>query len=235
MSIYEDEFESADAALDAIKSSIEERNGKFIVGGDLRKAFDNAGSNASESKKYRERAQKAERESREYQEKLAAKEAEIEELEKLDPRESQKQLQEYAREKAALARQLDAATKSVVPLQEQIAKYQAAERDTKIVSALRDEATRLGIRPEALRDVERLKSSFQFDSENGSIFDAEGRDVAAALAAELKASPHWLPTSQGGGSTGGAVAKTDAESKRAAFDAAEKNGDFLTMISATLQ
>lgn len=235
MSIFDETFENEEAALNALKEALEERDGKFVVGGDLRKTFENAVGNATDSQKQRRRAQDAEASLRELKTSLAAKEAELDEILKLNPQETQKQLQEIAREKAALVAKLKLESDQLAPLQERLANYEKNERNAKIASALRDAAKTLGVRPEALRDVERLASAFSVDPNDETIRDSQGRDVATVVAEELKASPHWLPTSQGGGSTGSnAIPKTDADAKRDAFDAAEKKGDFLSMISATL-
>ena len=44
MGVYEDEFDSIEDAVEALKGAIEERDGKFVVGGELRKAFKEAGT-----------------------------------------------------------------------------------------------------------------------------------------------------------------------------------------------
>lgn len=72
----------------------------------------------------------------------------------------------------------------------------------KIKEALHDEAKRLGIRVEAIRDVERLAPEFTVD-DSGNVVSNNGRSVHEVLEAEKILSPHWLPASRGGGSSPG--------------------------------
>lgn len=176
MSIFDETFENEEAALNALKEALEERDGKIVVGGDLRKTFENAVGNATDSQKQRRRAQDAEASLRELKTSLAAKEAELDEILKLNPQETQKQLQEIAREKAALVAKLKLESDQLAPLQERLANYEKNERNAKIASALRDAAKTLGVRPEALRDVERLASAFSVDPNDETIRDSQGRD-----------------------------------------------------------
>ena len=48
MGVYDDTFDSVEDAVEALKGAIEERDGKFVVDGELRKAFKEAGTNASD-------------------------------------------------------------------------------------------------------------------------------------------------------------------------------------------
>ena len=229
MGVYEDEFDSIEDAVEALKGAIEERDGKFVVGGELRKAFKEAGTNAFESKKYRERARRAEGERDEFKSKFEETSARLESVLATKPEETQAKLEEFARQKAELEKQV----RDLPTLRERIAGYERAEETAKIRDALRDAASTLGIRPEATRDVERLAGLFSVDKLDGSIRDAQGDDVATVLAAELKASPHWLPTSQGGGSTGGTSApRSAAEKAEEDYRKAKEAGDVEGMLRA---
>lgn len=228
--IFNQEFETREAALEALGEAVEERGGKFTVGGFLRKAYNDAGKNAEESKKYRTRAQSAEEKTRELETQLNEKQAQLQELLNLKPEELRAQLEEAAREKGSLKNKIDELSKALEPLKAENAAFKARENEVKIVDALRRAAAELGVRAEATRDVERLKALFAVSSENGDILDANGRDVKTVVAAELKESPHWLPQSTGGGSTGGG--KTGgASSQSSAYNEAREKGDVAKMIA----
>lgn len=47
MGVYDDTFDSVEEAVEALKGAIEERDGKFVVGGELRKRLGRAGLVAS--------------------------------------------------------------------------------------------------------------------------------------------------------------------------------------------
>lgn len=229
--IFSQTFDTREAALEALGGALEERDGKFSVGGTLRKAFDDAGENAKESQKYRTRAQTAEKTARDLESQLNETKAQLQELLNLKPEELRGQLEESARERGKLKNQLDELTKALEPLKAENEAFKAREAEAKIVDALRQAAAELGVRAEATRDVERLKALFAVSSESGEILDASGRDVKAVVAAELKESPHWLPQSTGGGSTGGGAAGAP-NTLEGRYNDAKARGDVAGMLAA---
>lgn len=231
MGIFEEKFETKDAALEALTACLVEADGKFAVGGELGDVYKKRGKEIQETQKMRDRAQKAEAELLEAKEKNATIQAQLEEMQKLNPAELQEKINAFATEKGSLKAQLDRALKEAEPLRQQIAAFQKRENDAKIADALRAAATELGIRPEAVRDVERLATLFSV-GEDGTITDAAGADPKAVVTAEFKRSPHWQPQSTPGGSQGSGGATTGGTSN--AWSDAQKAGDVVGMIGAKL-
>lgn len=231
MGIFEENFETKDKALEALAACLVETDGKFSVGGELADAYKKYGKEVAASKGYRERAQKAETELRDAKEQNATIQAQLEELQKLNPAELQEKINAFATEKGSLKAQLDKALKEAEPLRQQVAAFQKRENDAKIADALRAAATELGIRPEAVRDVERLATLFSV-GEDGTITDAAGADPKAVVTAEFKRSPHWQPQSTPGGSQGSGGATTGGANS--AWNAAREAGDVEGMITAKL-
>ncbi|MBR4835085.1 MAG: hypothetical protein IKU86_12260 [Thermoguttaceae bacterium] len=231
MGIFEEKFETKDAALDALTACLVETDGKFSVGGELADAYKKYGKEVAASKGYRERAQKAETELRDAKEQNATIQAQLDEMQKLNPAELQEKINAFATEKGSLKAQLDKALKEAEPLRQQIAAYQKRENDAKIADALRAAATELGVRQEAHKDVLRLATSFAVN-ENGDVLTADGQDAKAVVAAELKTSPHWQPQSTPGGSQGSGGATTGGANS--AWNAAREAGDVEAMITAKL-
>lgn len=228
--IFEQVFDTREALLEALGNEVSETDGKFSVGGALRKTFEANGANIAESAKYRKRAQEAEAKTRELEAALGDVRAQLQEVLNMKPEELRGQLEEAAREKGRLKNQLEELTKTLEPLKAENASYKARENESKIVEALRQAAAELGVRAEAKRDVERLKTLFAVSEESGDILDANGRDVKSVVADELKLSPHWAPQSTGGGSTGSG-STGGAPSQSTAYDEARKRGDVAKMIA----
>ena len=98
----------------------------------------------------------------------------------------------------------------IEPLNRLIADYKRKEDDRTIDKALVDEAVRLGVRPEAMRDV-MFRRSMLTVSDLGTVQTKEGGiGVAEFMKSEYDASPLWHPQSQGGGSAPGAPSKADS-------------------------
>ncbi|MDD3588317.1 MAG: hypothetical protein PHQ75_14140 [Thermoguttaceae bacterium] len=96
----------------------------------------------------------------------------------------------------------------------------------KIKEALHEEAKRLGIRAEAIRDVERLAPEF-IVNDSGEVVSSNGRSVHEILDAEKALSPHWLPASRGGGSFPGNISQNGNE----LFEQARLEHDLRAMIA----
>ncbi len=116
----------------------------------------------------------------------------------------------------------------IEPLNRLIADYKRKEDERTIDKALIDEAAKLGVRPEAMRDV-MFRRSMLAVSDLGTVQTKEGGiGVAEFMKAEYDASPLWHPQSQGGGSAPGAPSKADgAELYREAV----RKKDFEGMIA----
>ena len=96
----------------------------------------------------------------------------------------------------------------------------------KIKEALHEEAKLLGIRAEAIRDVERLAPEFVVN-ESGEVVSSNGRTVHEILDAEKALSPHWLPASRGGGSFPGQLSVNGND----LFEQARLEHDLRAMIA----
>lgn len=183
----------------------------------------------NQSKRYRQRAQEAENKAAELETQLQRVQAEKEEIEKLNPEEQQKAIQKLASELGTLKADKAALEKTLEPLKNQVQAYQQNETRQKIEQSLTEVANQLGIRSEAIRDVKRLASALKLDPDTGDVFTADGNTpVDAFLKSELSASPHWLPTSVGGGSSPG-VGPATMDGKLL-FEQAKQSKNILEMV-----
>lgn len=213
--------------LSAIEKEIKEESDdsgavSYTVDGGL-------GSEISQSKRYRQRAQDAENELSELKTQLGRIQAEKEEFERLNPEKQQETIKNLVKELGTVKADKAALEKTLEPLKNQVETYQRNETRQKIEQSLTDVANQLGIRPEAIRDVKRLANALKFDPETGEVRTVDGSTpVDAFLKSELAASPHWLPTSVGGGSSPGTGPQT--LSKQMLFEQAKKAGNVSEMI-----
>ena len=116
----------------------------------------------------------------------------------------------------------------IEPLNRLIADYKRKEDERTIEQALIDEAARLGVRPEAMRDVMFRRSMLEV-SDLGTVCTKEGGiGVAEFMKSEYDASPLWHPVSRGGGSSPGADAKADSGEL---YREAIRNKDFEGMLA----
>lgn len=220
-------FATREELLSAIEKEIKEESDdsgavSYTVDGGL-------GSEISQSKRYRQRAQDAENELSELKTQLGRIQAEKEEFERLNPEKQQETIKNLVKELGTVKADKAALEKTLEPLKNQVETYQRNETRQKIEQSLTDVANQLGIRPEAIRDVKRLANALKFDAETGTVSTVDGETpVDAFLKSELAASPHWLPTSVGGGSSPGiGNGKLD---ERALYEKAKKDGNVGEML-----
>ncbi len=226
--IFNQSFETRDELNKALDAQIVEKDGAFVVGGDLARAFDDARKNGEESKKYRNRAQAAEKSLAEANDERDGLQSRLNALLELKPEETRARLQEFAAEKA----RLESEVKELPALKAKIEAYESQRKQATIRDELRDAARALNVREEALRDVDRLSALFDVDEIDGSIRTRDGgKSASEALAAEIALSPHWLKPSTSGGAVGSSNVVSSGEEKRAqSYDEARQKGDVLSMI-----
>ena len=226
MAIFGKRFSTKDELLKAFEAEIKEETDDS--GGVSYTLDGGMGNEIAQSKRYRQRAQDAENELSELKTQLAQDQAEKEEFERLNPEKQQETIKNLIKEVSTLKTEKASLEKSVEPLKNQVEAYQRNETRQKIEQSLTDVAASLGIRPEAMRDVKRLANTLKLDAETGKVFADENTPVDVFLKSELAASPHWLPTSVGGGSSPGiGNGKLD---ERALYEQAKKDGNVGEML-----
>lgn len=224
-------YKSLDELTDAIKSQVKNENGEFFLPEPKTDATEiqaRLDKEIESNKKYRQRAQEAERSNEDLKATLDQKEALINELNGINPVEIREKAQKLASEISEAKTRADKLEKENGPLREQLAGYQKKEREYSIKKALVDEATKLGVRQEAFRDVERLASQIKIDEVDGVMYSSDGKRIADFLAGEVKQSPHWLPVSAGGNSSAGT---SGIDSRAEKYAAAQKIGNISEMIA----
>lgn len=114
-------------------------------------------------------------------------------------KEDQEAIKMYSHENEGLHAQNEELKQELEDLQKEIENYRQKEVQESVRKTLQDEASKLGIRSEAMRDVERLIYLIK-ENEDGSLTTEDGLTIVELLKKELSLSPHWLPNSQAGGS-----------------------------------
>ncbi len=224
-------YKSLDELFDAIKSQVKNENGEYFIpepktdSGELQARLD---KEIESNKKYRQRAQEAERTAEELKNTVSQKESLITELNGINPSEMREKAQKLATEIAEAKARAEKLEKENVPLREELEKFKSRDREMTIKKALVEEATKLGVRPEAFRDVERLASQIKVDEVDGLLYSTDGKRLADFVTNEIKQSPHWLPVSAGGNSSSGNAGLDNRTEK---FAAAQKEGNIAEMIA----
>ena len=223
-------FGSREELIKALDAEIEvsEENGGTVYSID-----GGIGREAAQSQGYRQRAQKAEKERDQAVLELSRVTAEMEEVEKLNPHGQKEVISGLTKEIAALKVENKKLTEEREPLRTKLGDYEKRETTRTIERALEEAATEIGVRKEALRDVRRLASLLKVDSETGEVSTTDGNvPVRDFVQSEFTASPHWSPTSTGGGSNPGTApgGKIDTKILR---EQARKEGDIEAMLGYT--
>ncbi|MDO5582360.1 MAG: hypothetical protein Q4G69_14650 [Planctomycetia bacterium] len=226
-----DHYKSLEELIEAIKPEIKNENGEFFIPepkNDASEIQSKLDKEIESNKKYRQRAQESERIAEELKNAVAQKEALITELNGINPAELREKAQKLATEIAEAKSKADKLEKENGPLREELENFRKREKEMTIKKALIDEATKLGVRPEAFRDVERLAGQIKIDEVDGLLYSSDGKRISDFVAGEIKQSPHWLPISAGGNSSSGTAGIDNRGEK---FAAAQKNGNIAEMIA----
>jgi hypothetical protein len=150
-----------------------------------------------------------------------------EEFSKYNPEKQRDEINRLLEEVGRLKADNKGLCDQIAPLNQVIADYKRKEDDRTIEKALVDEAAKLGVRPEAMRDV-LFRRSMLTVSDIGTVqTKEEGVGIAEFMKSEFDASPLWHPQSQGGGSTSGVATKTTSGEL---YREAMKNKDFEAMM-----
>lgn len=231
-------FDSKDELIAYITESVKEGDdGKFL----LAEAIDKHNQYRSEieqSKKYRSRAQDAEKERDDAK---ANFEAAIKERVLLEDKlkqyatlegtseELQKRYKEAIDRESDLKKELELAKETLLPIQNEVETLRMNENRRVIQTALRDEAVKAKVRPEAYEDVDSLIGDFEIDPVDKTIRSKkDGFRVADYLANVLEKRKHWLIPSRGTGSDSGTGAS--GGSREAMYAQAKANGDLDAMV-----
>lgn len=193
---------------------------------ELKSKYDTEVKNAQSLRK---RAQTAEAKVAELQQENARLVATNEEFSKYNPEKQRDEINRLLAEVGQLKADNKGLTDQSAKLHKTIAEFQTKENDRIIDKALVDEATKLGVRPEAMRDVMFRRSMLEVSDIGTVQTKGEGVPIADFLKAEFDASPLWHPQSQGGGSnpgTGGG--RPDAATL---YAEAKQKGDIGGMIA----
>ena len=133
-----------------------------------------------------------------------------EEFSNYNPEKQRDEINRLLEEVGRLKADNNGLAEQIEPLNRLIADYKRKEDERTIDQALIDEAARLGVRPEAMRDV-MFRRSMLTVSDIGTVQTKEGGiGVAEFMKSEYDASPLWHPQSLGGGSAPGAASKADS-------------------------
>ncbi len=224
-------YKSLDELVEVIKSQVKNESGEYFLPepkSDTTELQSRLDKEIESNKKYRQRAQEAERIAEELKATVSQKESLITELNGINPAELREKAQKLAAEIADAKSRAEKLEKENGPLREELETFRKRDREMTIKKALVDEATKLGVRPEAFRDVERLASQIKIDEVDGLLYSSDGKRVSDFVAAEIKQSPHWLPVSAGGNSSAGS---SGIDSRVEKFAAAQKNGNLAEMIA----
>lgn len=189
---------------------IEDETGKRLT--EIEKKFEEEVKNA---KYQRSRAQKAEEKVSELTTANARLEATNQEFSQYNPEKQREEIARLLSEIGVLKADNKALTDKIQPLNNVIAEYRARENAAIIDEALRSEATRLGVRPEAIRDVLYRRSMLEV-SDVGTVQTKDGVPIQEFMEEEYKNSPLWHPLSAGGGSSPGTSSvQTDSATRYA--------------------
>ena len=214
-----DQFQSREDLLKAVESAIQSKTVKpegddsgaekdvfFIADesqaalAELKTKFETA---VKDNQNYRKRAQTAETRVTELEKENARLAATNEEFSKYNPEKQREEINRLLEEIGQIKADNRALSEQVAPLNHVIADYKAKENERIIDKALIDEAAKLGVRPEAMRDVMFRRSLLEV-SDIGTVQTKEGGvPVGDFMKTEFEASPLWHPQSQGGGSNPG--------------------------------
>lgn len=216
-----DQFASKEELLKAVESAIQSQTVKaegengapgketevfFLanesqgLADELKTKYDTEVKNAQSLRK---RAQTAEAQVAELKQENARLVATNEEFSKYNPEKQRDEINRLLAEVGQLKADNKGLSEQSDKLHKTIAEFQTKENDRIIEKALVDEATKLGVRPEAMRDVMFRRSMLEV-SDIGTVQTKEdGVPIADFLKSEFDASPLWHPQSQGGGSNPG--------------------------------
>lgn len=106
-------------------------------------------------------------------------------------------------------------------LEEENRGFRESIQSAKIAAALEESADKYKVRSEARRDIRRLASELKVD-ETGAVVTKDNLPLALFFASEIEASPHWLPASRGGGSTGGSTGPTADTLRKESYSKAKE-------------
>lgn len=239
MSIF-DRFNSKEELLKAVESAITsqtvqnpetgESTDYFTLADEpfreLKQKFDTA---VKDNQNYRKRAQTAETRVSELEKECSRLQSINDEYSAFNPEKQREEINKQIQIIGTLKSQNEELSKKIEPLTEIIADYKAKENNRLIEQALVDEAAKLGVRPEAMRDVLFRRSLLEV-SDIGTIQTKEGAvPIADFMKSEYEASPLWHPVSAGGGSNPGTADNT--LSSDALYQQAKKNGDLAGMFA----
>lgn len=237
MSIYE-KFESKEALLEAVGEQIrrgqEEETGKEVFfleredgDGELGEIQRRLETETAASSDYEKRWRESETALAELKAENARLTATNEEFSKYNPEKQRDEINRLLGEIGRLKADNKGLTDKIAPLNEMIAEYTRKEDERTIEKALREEAAKLGVRPEAMRDVMFRRSMLKV-SDLGTVQTEDGVGVAEFLKSEFEASPLWHPLSENGGSRPGTGGRASNEEL---YREAVKNGDFEGMLT----
>ncbi len=218
-----DRFETKEKILTALEECIQQDiNGNYFLSNP-----DDKGK-TSEFTQLHQEYQKLLEENEKLKKETASGHAAIEELASLNPSELQKKMKNYTKEKSELLANNEHLTNELKKLNDELEYYHQKEREDQIRTILHEEAEKLGIRPEAIRDVDRL-IYWVYENEDGSLTTEDGLTISELLKNELALSPHWLPDSLAGGSHS-IQPFLSSMPQNIQFENAKKNQDITGMI-----
>lgn len=237
-----DRFNSREELLSAINSAISETiesneqgeeqkyyslsDDSQAVLAELKSKFESA---VKDNQNYRKRAQTAESKVSELEQENSRLKATNEEFSKYNPEKQRDEINRLLAEVGQLKADNKGLNEQIDPLNKIIADYKSKEQERLIDKALIEEATKLGVRPEAMRDVMYRRSKLEV-SDIGTIqTKGDGIGIAEFMKSEFDASPLWHPQSQGGGSNPGNGNGT--LSSEALYEQAKQNGDIDAMFA----
>lgn len=242
-----DQFSSRDELLKAVDAAIqtqtvtrEGENGEaasevevFFLVNEAQSAADGFkakyDAEVKNAQNMRKRAQTAESQVAELKQENARLVATNEEFSKYNPEKQRDEINRLLAEIGQLKADNKGLTEQHAKLNEVITDYKSKENDRIIEKALVDEAAKLGVRPEAMRDVMFRRSMLEV-SDIGTVQTKEdGTPVAEFLKSEFDASPLWHPQSQGGGSNPGNA--NGSMSSEALYQQAKQNHDVGGMLA----
>ncbi len=220
-----DNYETREKLMEAVENAIvQNENGQYS----LSLPSNNENSFSEEVAQLRKSNAHHEQLIKELKQKTATQKQTITELSRLNPSELQEKLKQFAQEKAEWSIARESLEKEMEPLKAELTAFREKERQDLIRQALHTAAVHQGIRPEAIRDVERLAVLLSIN-DDGIIETSEGLTVEKLVEKEKALSPHWIPVSQGGGSQTVTSNMNDI-GKEARFEAARQKKDFTGMI-----
>lgn len=242
-----DKFASKDELLKAVEAAVksekvtqegengapgQEREVFFLtneaqgLADELKTKYDAEVKNAQNMRK---RAQTAETQIAELKQENARLQATNEEFSRYNPEKQRDEINRLLAETGQLKADNKALTEQRAQLDKIISDYKTKENDRIIEKALVDEAAKLGIRPEAMRDVMYRRSMLEVSDIGTVQTKEEGTPIADFLKSEFDASPLWHPQSQGGGSNpGSSSVKADSATL---FQQARENKDISGMLA----